>query len=172
MRGWLATVPALKANVTRQDDHGDSGGEAAANAQDRENLGMDPISYLNPAQLHSNPAFTQAVRIPAGHDLIVTGGQNGVHSSGRVVSGDLAGQARQALVNLQACLRQASADLDHLVQWSILRTELLCTKVLLPFVEIWGQRPNPPALSVAMVSGFAVTGALCEIDAFAAATSS
>ena len=25
---------------------------------------MDSVSYLNPAQLHSNPAFTQAVRIP------------------------------------------------------------------------------------------------------------
>jgi len=55
---------------------------------------MDSVSYLNPAQLHSNPAFTQAVRIPAGHDLI--GGQNGVDRSGRVVSDDLAGQSRQA----------------------------------------------------------------------------
>jgi hypothetical protein len=40
------------------------------------------------------------------------------------------------------------------------------------FVEIWGQRSNPPALSVAMVSGFAITGALCEIDALAAVPSS
>jgi hypothetical protein len=36
---------------------------------------MDSVSYLNPAQLHSNPAFTQAVHIPAGHDLIVISGQ-------------------------------------------------------------------------------------------------
>ena len=52
---------------------------------DRENLTMDSVSYLNPAQLHSTPAFTQAVRIPAGRDLIVIGGQNGVDSSGSVV---------------------------------------------------------------------------------------
>ena len=81
---------------------------------------MDSVSYLNPPQLHSNPAFTQAVRIPAGHDLIVIGGQNGVDTAGRVVSNDLAGQARQALINLQACLREANADLDHVVRWSIL----------------------------------------------------
>jgi enamine deaminase RidA (YjgF/YER057c/UK114 family) len=80
---------------------------------------MDSVSYLNPAQLQSNPAFTQAVRIPAGHDLIVISGQNGVDSAGLVVSGDLAGQARQSLLNLQACLREAKADLDHVVECEI-----------------------------------------------------
>jgi enamine deaminase RidA (YjgF/YER057c/UK114 family) len=81
---------------------------------------MDSVSYLNPAELHSNPAFTQAVRIPAGHDLIVIGGQNGVDSSGRVVSDDIAGQTRQALSNLQVCLQEAKTDLDHVVRWSIM----------------------------------------------------
>jgi enamine deaminase RidA (YjgF/YER057c/UK114 family) len=56
---------------------------------------MDLVSYLNPAQLHSNPAFTQAVRIPAAHDLIVIGGQNGVDSSGGVVAEDIGSQTRQ-----------------------------------------------------------------------------
>jgi enamine deaminase RidA (YjgF/YER057c/UK114 family) len=130
---------------------------------------MDSVSYLNPAQLHSNPAFTQVVRIPAGHDLIVVGGQNGVDSAGRVVSVELAGQARQALLNLQACLREASADLDHVVRWSILiKDGAALYEGFAAFVEIWEERPNPPALTVAMVNGFAVTGALCEIEALAA----
>ncbi|HJV13666.1 MAG TPA: RidA family protein [Propionibacteriaceae bacterium] len=81
---------------------------------------MNPVSYLNPAQIHRNPAFTQAVRTPAGHDLVVIGGQNGVDSAGRVVSEDIAGQTRQALINLQACLSEANADLDHVVHWTIL----------------------------------------------------
>jgi hypothetical protein len=56
---------------------------------------MDSVSYLNPAQLHSNPAFTQAVRIRP--DMICRDRrQNGVDRSGRVVSDDLAGQSRQA----------------------------------------------------------------------------
>lgn len=133
---------------------------------------MDAVSYLNPAQLHSNPAFTQAVRIPAGHDLIVVGGQNGVDSSGRVVSDDLAGQARQALNNLQACLAEANADLDHVVRWSIMiRDGAPLLEGFTAFTEVWGQRPNPPAITVAIVTGFAVPGALCEIEALAAVPS-
>jgi enamine deaminase RidA (YjgF/YER057c/UK114 family) len=133
---------------------------------------MDSVSYLNPAQLHSNPAFTQAVRIPAGPDLIVIGGQNGVDTAGRVVSSDLAGQARQALINLQACLREANADHDHVDRWSILiKDEAPLYEGFAAFMEIWGERSNPPALTVALVNGFAVTGALCEIDALAAVPS-
>ena len=133
---------------------------------------MDAVSYLNPAQLHCNPAFTQAVRIPAGHDLIVVGGQNGVDSSGRVVSDDLAGQARQALNNLQACLAEANADLDHVVRWSIMiRDGAPLLEGFTAFTEVWGQRPNPPAITVAIVTGFAVPGALCEIEALAAVPS-
>jgi hypothetical protein len=36
---------------------------------------MDAVSYLNPPQLPTNPAFIQASRIPAGHDLVVIGGR-------------------------------------------------------------------------------------------------
>ena len=130
---------------------------------------MDAVSYLNPTQLHSNPAFTQAVRIPAGHDLIVIGGQNGVDSSGRVVSDDLAGQARQALSNLQVCLAEANADLDHVVRWSIMiRDGAPLLEGFAAFVEAWGERSNPPAITVAIVTGFAVPGGLCEIEALAA----
>jgi enamine deaminase RidA (YjgF/YER057c/UK114 family) len=133
---------------------------------------MDAVSYLNPAQLHSNPAFTQAVRIPAGHDLIVIGGQNGVDSSGRVVSDDLAGQARQALSNLQVCLAEANADLDHVVRWSIMiRDGAPLLEGFAAFMEAWGERSNPPAITVAIVTGFAVPGALCEIEALAAVPS-
>ena len=130
---------------------------------------MESVSYLNPKQLHRNPAFTQAVRIPAGHDLIVIGGQNGVDSSGRVVSDDLAGQTRQALRNLQACLREANADLDDVVHWSILiKDGEPLMEGFAAFQEVWGQRTNPPAITGAFVSGLAVPGALCEIEALAA----
>ena len=44
--------------------------------------------------------------------LIVIGGQNGVDSSGNVVSDDIGDQARQALSNIRACLREAHGDLD------------------------------------------------------------
>ena len=108
--------------------------------QDRESPrhGLSQLSQSRTTSQHL--AFTQAVRVPAGHDLIVIGGQNGVDSSGRVVPGDLAGQARQALSNLQACLREASADLDHVGQWSILiKDGAPLYEGFAAFVEIWGQ---------------------------------
>jgi enamine deaminase RidA (YjgF/YER057c/UK114 family) len=37
-----------------------------------------------------------------------------------VVSDDIGGRARQALSNVRACLREAHADLEHIVRWSIL----------------------------------------------------
>jgi enamine deaminase RidA (YjgF/YER057c/UK114 family) len=133
---------------------------------------MDTVSYLNPAELHHNPAFSQAVRIPAGHDLIVIGGQNGVDSSGRVVAEDIGGQTRQALSNLQACLSEANADLDHVVHWSILiKDGAPLMEGFAAFMEVWGQRANPPAITGAFVSGLAVPGALVEINALAAVPS-
>jgi enamine deaminase RidA (YjgF/YER057c/UK114 family) len=134
---------------------------------------MDSVSYLNPAELHSNPAFTQAVRIPAGHDLIVIGGQNGVDSSGRGVSDDIAGQTRQALSNLQVCLQEAKTDLDHVVRWSIMIKDGAPLAGRLCRVHGDLGRAVQPAgsLSVAVVSGFAVPSALCEIEALAAVPS-
>jgi enamine deaminase RidA (YjgF/YER057c/UK114 family) len=40
------------------------------------------------------------------------------------------------------------------------------------FMEVWGQQPNPPAITAAMVSGLGVPGALIEIEALAAVPSS
>jgi enamine deaminase RidA (YjgF/YER057c/UK114 family) len=134
---------------------------------------MDTVSYLNPPELHVNPAFSQVVRIPAGHDLVVVGGQNGVDQSGRVVSDDIAGQTRQALRNLQACLTAAGARAEHIVRWSILiKDGASLQEGFAAFMEVWGQRPNPPAITAAIVSDLGVPGALLEIEALAAVPSS
>jgi enamine deaminase RidA (YjgF/YER057c/UK114 family) len=39
-------------------------------------------------------------------------------------------------------------------------------------MEVWGRRPNPPAITAGIVSGLAVPGALIEIEALAAVPSS
>jgi enamine deaminase RidA (YjgF/YER057c/UK114 family) len=125
--------------------------------------------HINPDSLHSNPAFTQVVRVPAGAETIFVGGQNGVDSSGEVVGPDLASQAKQALANLQTCLEAAGASVGDVVKWTILCVEGQPLRDgFAAFGEVWGGRPNPPAISVAMVSGLAVPGAVVEIDAVAA----
>lgn len=90
---------------------------AAARSQESHHGLSQPFqSRTATQQPRIHPGGTQ----PAGHDLIVIGGQNGADSSGNVVSDDIGDQARHALSNIQACLREAHADLEHIVRWSIL----------------------------------------------------
>ena len=130
---------------------------------------MATLTHINPESMHRNPAFSQAVRVPAGHDLVVIGGQNGVDQTGQIVAEDLAGQTKQALRNLLTCLEAAGGEPQHLVHWRILikdGADLL--EGFGAFQEVWGERPNPPAITGAFVTGLAVPGALVEIEALAA----
>ncbi|GGK38479.1 RidA family protein [Nocardia camponoti] len=129
---------------------------------------MAIATYLNPESMLSNPAFTQAVRVPAGMDTLYIGGQNGFDSTGQL--GDtLAAQAEQALTNLQACLAAAGATIENVVKWTILVVDGQDVRAgFAAFQRVWGQRPNPPAITVAKVAGLAVPGALVEIEAVAA----
>ncbi|MGK8522039.1 RidA family protein [Nocardia asteroides] len=130
---------------------------------------MTITTHINPETLHSNPAFTQVVRVSAAADTIYVGGQNGVDASGRVVGPDVASQARQAFANLRTCLAAAGASIEHVVKWTILiREGESLQDGFAAFGEVWGDRPNPPAITVAQVAGFAVPGAVCEIEAVAA----
>lgn len=130
---------------------------------------MTSLNHINPAGMHSSPAFTQAVRVSAAAELVFVGGQNGVDSSGSLVGPDLASQTRQALANLQACLAAAGSSLENVIKWTILvRDGEPMQDGLAAFNEAWGQRPNPPAITVAYVSGLAVPDAVVEIEAIAA----
>ncbi len=130
---------------------------------------MAVTTHINPDTLHSNPAFTQVVRVSNAADTVYVGGQNGVDASGQLVGPDLATQARQALANLQECLGAAGAPIENVVKWTILvREGEPLQDGFAAFGEVWGWRPNPPAITIAYVSGFAVPGAVVEIEAVAA----
>ncbi|MGY2060579.1 RidA family protein [Nocardia gipuzkoensis] len=127
------------------------------------------VTYINPGDLPTNPAYSQAVRVPAGADILYIGGQNGVDGGGRLVGPDLKSQARQALANLRSCLSAAGADLEHIVKWTIFVKEgEPLQDGFAAFQEAWGERENPPAISGVFVAGLAVPGALVEIEAVAA----
>ncbi len=86
-----------------------------------------------------------------------------------MVGSDIASQTRQALANFQACLAAAGAAITDVVKWTILVVEgQPVEQGFGAFMEVWGNRPNPPAITVAIVAGLAVPGALCEIEAVAA----
>jgi enamine deaminase RidA (YjgF/YER057c/UK114 family) len=127
------------------------------------------IAWINPPGLPANPAFSQAVRVPAGADLVFVGGQNGFDATGSLVGPDLADQTAAALDNLSACLQAADAHLSDVVAWTVLLTEGTSPRAgFAAFTKAWPATTPPPTIAVAVVSALAVPGALVEISAIAA----
>jgi enamine deaminase RidA (YjgF/YER057c/UK114 family) len=128
-----------------------------------------PVERINPDTMHKNPAFTQMVVLPADARIAVIGGQNSVDKNGEIVGkGDLARQTEQALKNLVACLEAVDAEIEDLVQ---LKIYVLAGQDLRAgfgaWMEVWGGRPNPPAVTGLFVSGLAHPDFLIEIEAMA-----
>ena len=130
---------------------------------------MASLTHINPPSLHSSPAFTWAVQVPAGADTLYIGGMNGVGPDGTVVGPGTAEQLRQALANLGACLDAAGAELTDVVKWTIFHTEAAdVQEAVVAFAEVWPHDAAPPAISVVTVLDVGPPGAVLEVDAVAA----
>jgi enamine deaminase RidA (YjgF/YER057c/UK114 family) len=129
---------------------------------------MKDVQHINPDSLHSSPAFSHAVRVPAGSDLVYVGGQNGTNSDGNVVGPGVGEQTRQVFENLRVCLEAAGATLADVVKWTILCVEGVdMQEGFAASADVLPQGAEPPAITVAIISGLAVPGALVEIEAVA-----
>ena len=131
------------------------------------------VTHLNPAGLHQNPAFTQAVVVEGSAKTIYIGGQNAVSADGQIVgAGDLAAQAEQVFRNLATILAAAGASLHDVIKWTIY---VVHGQDIRPafgvFQRTWGTQPNPPAISVLMVAGLANPAFLMEVEAIAVSVS-
>ncbi len=126
------------------------------------------VDYLKPAGMHHNPAFTQALVVPAGSRLVMIGGQNSVDATGQLVEGDLGAQTAKALENLKLCLDAAGAGIGDLVKVTIYIAGDLD---IMPGFEAWvkfaGQPANPPIVTVLKVLALGRPGVLVEIEAMA-----
>lgn len=127
------------------------------------------VEYLNPDGMHRNPAFTQAILIPAGARTLIIGGQNAVDEDGQIVGkGDIGAQTTKALENLQRCLAAAGAALEQLVQVRIyLSGDVDLRPGFGAWMALWGQRSNPPTVTGIRVHGLASPDLLVEIEAMA-----
>ncbi|MFC4554899.1 RidA family protein [Georgenia faecalis] len=130
---------------------------------------MERTKHINPESLHSSPAFSWVVRVPAGFDTIHVGGQNGVGPDGAVVGPGMSEQTHQALANLRTCVQAAGAEVTDVVKWTIHYVEGADLQAgLAAFGQFWPSEAAPPAITVLKVSGLGPPGALVEIDAVAA----
>jgi enamine deaminase RidA (YjgF/YER057c/UK114 family) len=136
----------------------------------KENSSMQgSVRHLNPDGLHKNPAYSQAVVVNGNVKTVYVGGQNAVDAAGAVVGkGDIGAQTEQVLRNIETALAAGGATLHHVVKWNVLAVQ---GQSLMPgfeaFQRAWGNRPNPPIVTVAIVGGLAHPDFLVEIDATA-----
>jgi enamine deaminase RidA (YjgF/YER057c/UK114 family) len=155
--GALALVAAVLAGCSKPDPN-------------KEEVTMKgSVQYLNPDGLHKNAAYSQAVVVGGNVKTVYVGGQNAVHASGQVVSkGDLKAQTEQVLKNVKTALAAGGAKLEHVVKWTVY---IVQGQPVLPgfeaFRRAWGDRPNPPTVTVLFVAGLANPDYLVEIDAIA-----
>jgi enamine deaminase RidA (YjgF/YER057c/UK114 family) len=127
------------------------------------------VRHLNPDGLIKNPAFTNVVVVTGPAKTVYVGGQDAVDASGAIIGqGDIKAQTEQIFKNLQTALAAAGATLEHVIKWNVYMVQ---GQPLQPafevFQQVWGRRPNPPAITVAYVAGLANPDFLCEMDAVA-----
>jgi len=133
------------------------------------NLTHGQVLHINPDGLSKNPAFTNVIIVTGHVKTIYIGGQDAVDASGAIVGkGDIKQQTEQILANLQAALKAGGAELEHIIKWNVYVVQ---GQPLQPafevFRQIWGRRPNPPAITLMFVLGLANPDFLVEMDAVA-----
>ena len=128
-----------------------------------------PVRYINPNGLPKSDAFTNVIVVTGSVRTVHVGGQDAVDESGAIVGeGDIKTQAQQILDNLQTALVAGGATLEHVIKWNVYVVEGQPPQPAFEvFQRVWGERPNPPAITLVFVSGLAHPDFLLEMDAVA-----
>jgi enamine deaminase RidA (YjgF/YER057c/UK114 family) len=122
------------------------------------------ITHINPATMHGNPAFSQAVLADGGRTLYI-GEQNGVDDSGAIVAGGTREQTIAALEQVKLVLAEVGADQSNVVRMTIyLAPDAVLQEGFAASAEAWGQHPT--AITVLRVQP-AREGALVGVEAVA-----
>ena len=127
------------------------------------------ITLASPEGLVVSPAFSHVAVVPPGATTIYVGGQNGVDSTGTIVSADAGEQSLRAVENARIALESAGAGLDDVVSWTVLIHQDADLRAAYGAVASRLAREGaPPLVTAALVAGLGVPGALIEVSAVAA----
>jgi enamine deaminase RidA (YjgF/YER057c/UK114 family) len=129
----------------------------------------ESVRYINPDSLNKNPAFSNVVVVEGNVKTVHIGGQDAINASGEIVGkGDIVAQTEQILANVRAALEAGGARPEHIIKWNIYVVEGQSLQVgFAAFQNAWPEVPNPPAITMAFVSGLAHPDFLVEVDAVA-----
>jgi enamine deaminase RidA (YjgF/YER057c/UK114 family) len=131
--------------------------------------GAGSVRFINPDSLNKNPAFTNVVVVEGNVKTVHIGGQDAINASGEIVGkGDIVAQTEQILANVRAALEAGGARPEHIIKWNIYVVEgQSLQEGFGAFQRAWPEVPNPPAITMAFVSGLAHPEFLVEMDAVA-----
>ncbi len=128
------------------------------------------IEYVSPDGLHKDPAFSQVVISQGNVHTVYVGGQNAVNPAGEIVGkGDIGRQTEQVFENLEIALSAAGARLENVIKWNVYVVQGQSLQPAFEaFQRVFGNRSNPPLVTVLFVAGLANPDFLLEIEAIAA----
>jgi enamine deaminase RidA (YjgF/YER057c/UK114 family) len=139
---------------------------AIARDQQSKELTMSELEHVNPDGMLKSPVFSQGIVYPAGSRILIIGGQDGVDETGKVVAADLAGQTARAVDNLIKVVETAGGTIENLVRVG-LYVKGADTDIQPGFeawLAKWGERPNPPTVTMVRVAGLVMPDVLIEIE--------
>ncbi len=134
-------------------------------------MSAPPLEPLQPAGWPRPRGYSNGFRVPAGRDLVLTGGMVGWDASETMVDGGFVAQFAQALRNIVAVVAEAGGGPRDIVRMTVYvadRDEYLDSlrELGAAWREILGR--HYPAMALLQVAGFVETGARVEIEATAA----
>lgn len=122
---------------------------------------------LNPATVPASPYYAQGIEVTGATRTVFVSGQVGIDANGTTAEG-IAGQAQQAVANLNAVLAEAGLEPDSIVKLTIYLTD---PENVGPFIAAAGPTlpADPPATTMLLVAGLAAPDLLVEVEAVAMA---
>ena len=122
-------------------------------------------AYLFSSRVRRNPEVLSHA-VWAGDTLYVSGQLGTDVNTGKLVEGDFATEARQALENLRAVLEEAGLSYDHLTKVTVFLADIADAGTFNEFYKGYFTSERRPARSAVAVTGLAF-GARVEVEGVA-----
>ena len=126
-----------------------------------------PIRFINPEGLVRPAAYTQLVEVAGGSRMLYVSGQLGTTSDGKLAGADFRAQAEQVFANLETALAAVGASFADVVKVSSFLADIAHLPILREVRARHLDAAALPASTTIAVSGFALPGALLEVEAVA-----
>ena len=126
-----------------------------------------PIRFINPEGLVRPAAYTQLVEVAGASRMVYVSGQLGTTSDGKLAGADFRAQAEQVFANLETALVAVGASFADVVKINSFLADIGHLPILREVRARHLDAAALPASTTIAVSGFAIPGALLEVEAVA-----